>query len=227
MTDFRYGNISILALIMIVVSIGGLCLSCTQSLSNTAIKALCIVDDDRLDLGYELHLVFFRKDTGRSMILQISGDTIIDGESVADLAGGIPKSEMKHRIEDLLDIHIDYVIQVDSTIARSLFTILDSLEAFDAGNENGYVDVYITRWRTFYKNAKLLVSDQVIDKVLDVTHGSVPDRLVRQYLDRIGESADEKAPFVVTYPVDMYHRPLYEGIYGKELVRDIVRGLAY
>lgn len=227
MTDFRCCNISMLALVLIVVSIGGLCLSCTKPLSNTTVEALCIVDDDRLDIGYELHVVFFRKDTGRSMILQISGDTIIDGRSVADLAVGLSKSEMKNRIEELLDIHVDYVMLVDSAIARSLFTILDSLEAFDVGNENEYVDVYITRWRTFYKNAKLLASDQVIDKVLDVTHGSVPDRLVRQFLDSIGESADEKAPFVVTYPIDMYRRPLYDGMYGKELVRDIVNGLAY
>ncbi len=200
--------------------------SCRLPFTRDIMATMCVVNDERVEqLGYEFHLLLYSKITGKSAILMMPGDLLVgDGDTtVSALAGTHESREIKSSVEKLLDIDVDYVVFADTTAAQALFTILDSLEAFDLEDENRYGEIYDSRWRSLYKNARLFKGEQVFGKILDVTGKQMPANRVRQLLGAM--ASDDAQPYLIPYPTDMYHHPLYEGAYGKELIVDIVRRL--
>ena len=207
--------------LLVIVTL--LLFSSCRSASDEFTVVLCRVYDERTDAGYELHLLIHNRRSSSDAILVIRGETIVEGRSAAELAQSLSDEELGRVFGELLGIEIDYTAAVDNKDAYALFTILDSLEAFDLTEENEYVDLYGVRWATLYRNARLLASDQVIDKILVVT-GDIPDRKVRDFLQGIGDR-DSDEPMLIEYRIDMYNRPLYNGMYGRELIQDTMRRL--
>ncbi len=188
------------------------------------ITTLIIIHDERTETGYELHVLLYHKKSEKSAIIEIPGNTIIKGLSAEEHSRTTDDEDLKDLIETLLGIRVEYVVAADSKDAFALFTILDSLEAFDLNQENGYVGLYSSRWATLYTNAKLLASDQVIDKIFMITE-DIPDRKVKDFLLSLGKNEDND-PNLIEYQIDMYDRPLYNGMYGQELINDVMRRLS-
>ncbi len=209
-------------MVMILVLLP-LFLSCSIGTGGEIKVTLCIISDERTDSGYELHLLLYHTKSEKSAIIKIPGPTVINGVTAEEHGRTTDVQVLEEILEDLLELDIDYVVSADIKEAFALFTILDSLEAFDLNQENGYVGLYDSRWATLYRNAKLLASDQVIEKILILTE-DIPDRKVKDFLLSLGDK-DDNEPNLIEYQIDMYDRPLYNGMYGKELINDILRRL--
>ncbi len=211
---------------MIFASLSVLLLACSCALpfGEGVSSTLLIIDDERIEeAGYEFHVLLYDRRTARNAIIIIPGELDDQGFDLIGAAGSQDQAGLEAQIGSLLGIDIHHTVFADTTEAQVLFTILDSLEAFDLEGESVYGDVYSLRWDSLYRHAALLSSDQVISKVLDVTDGQIAASRVRAVLKELGSSTNE--PYLIHYPIDMYHRPLYKGAYGKELVSAILRRL--
>lgn len=194
---------------------------CSSSGSEIGVVAF-LVEDQRSEEGKQLHMLFLEPERGTSAVLIIKEEVLLDSIPLSSWFS-LDALQIQERLEKVLGIEPVTVIEARGESALALYTILDSLDAYEREESGQSEGLFKTRWTTLYRNARLFSSDQAIPKVLDVTESVVSEREVRRALTTIAQN--DVVPVFIEYRSDSDNRPLYDGAYGKELVKSLVNRL--
>lgn len=193
------------------------------SSNETPIEVISfLVEDPRSEEGKQLHILFYEPEHGASALLIITEEVELDSLALPAWFS-LDAQQVKERLEDLLGLTRVSVIDATGESALSLFTILDSLDAYEREDQQQQEELFKTRWTTLFRNARLFSSDQAIVKLLEVTDPVVSQREVRKALITIAENG--VMPVFIEYRADSDGKPLYDGAYGKELVKSLINRL--
>ncbi len=200
-------------------------LSCSGRFGGSVGKVLIVLPGLEKDDVFAFHAVLYNRETHQSAVIMIPGEMILDNKVLAVSALEHPDAAAD-ALGSLLGISFSSIIPLNREKTGALFAILDSLSGGAAAEEISLDELYKRRWKTLYAHSSILASEQVSGTLLKITGNYVPDKKVVEFLTNFRNGSNgSKEPYLISFPIDMKQKPLYDGAYGKELVRDILHVL--